>query len=262
MDWGRAKTILILSFLFLNMILGYQLWTSKSKQTELAADTTGIVEELNRVLSSKNIRLSEELPKDVPKLTEITVKFDENMKPDEKIPLKTPTTMNSILGKGTSKDVPARSEIPHLDLYQFDAIASKDGVYVFNQMYGGLPMFEVRVELFEDQGQVTKYRQTYVVVEASGEQKEQKLIPAQLAVRSLVENYLSEGSIITDVRLGYHGQIYNSQTQYMIPYWRVAIGNGDIYYVQAFNGAVEAPQNGFDNGPVADVLPKKKDADN
>jgi hypothetical protein len=28
----------------------------------------------------------------------------------------------------------------------------------------------------------------------------------------------------------------------MVPYWRVTLGNGDIYYVHAFNGAVEPPQ--------------------
>jgi regulatory protein YycI of two-component signal transduction system YycFG len=242
MDWGRAKTILILSFLFLNMILGYQLWNGKTKQTDLSADASGLVEELNQVLRSKNVRLAEELPKDVPKLKEITVKFDESMKSNEKISLRNPTTMALVLEKGTDKANNGRLEIPKLNMYQFDAITSHDGVFMLNQLYGTLPMFEVKLELYETAGKITSYRQAYVEVESSGEQKEQKVIPAQLAVRSLVENYLLEGSVITDIRLGYHGQLYNSQTQYMVPSWRIAVGNGDIYYVQAFNGAVEVPQ--------------------
>jgi regulatory protein YycI of two-component signal transduction system YycFG len=245
MDWGRAKTILILSFLFLNMILGYQLWNGKSKSTESMSDATVVMEELNQVLRSKNIRIAQEVPRDVPKLKEITVKFDENIKAAEKIPLRTPTTMTSILAKGAGKDQ-SRLEIPNLDRYQFDAITSQDGVFVLNQLFDSLPMFEVKMELYETEGKITSYRQAYVEVESGGDQKEQKVIPAQLAIRSLVENYLLQGSVITDIRLGYHGQLYNSQTQYMVPSWRVAVGNGDIYYVQAFNGAVEIPQKGVE----------------
>ncbi|MFC5450611.1 two-component system regulatory protein YycI [Paenibacillus aestuarii] len=259
MNWGRAKTILILSFLILNMILGFQMWSAKrSNQTEIAADASGTVEELNRVLRSKNIRITEDLPTDLPKMKVITVKFDENMKLDEEKPLKQPMTMTTILGKGVSKEVQARSEIPYFEMYQFDSATSKNGVYLFNQTYNKLPLFDVKVELYEHNGEITSYRQAYVEVESGVEQTEQKLIPAQLAVRSLVENYLSEGSIITDVRLGYHGQLYNSPTQPMFPHWRVTIDNGDIYYLQAFNGAVEPPQRGNDQPPFSTPEASKK----
>ncbi|UJF33343.1 hypothetical protein [Paenibacillus hexagrammi] len=87
MDWSRAKTILIVTFLTLNMILGFQLWTSSiNKQTEIAADASGTVEELNRVLRSKNIRLTDNLPTELPNIQVINVKFDENMKPGVKKP--------------------------------------------------------------------------------------------------------------------------------------------------------------------------------
>ncbi|MEW9699587.1 two-component system regulatory protein YycI [Paenibacillus sp. SI8] len=250
MNWGRAKTILIVSFLLLNIILGFQLWsTNRSNQTEIAADSSGTVEELNRVLRSKNIRLTDDLPTDLPKMKVITVRFDESFKPGDRKSLKTPMSMANILGKAASKEVQARSEIPHFDLYQFDSVTSKNGVFLFNQLYSKLPLFDVNVELKEQNGEITSYRQTYVEVESGVEQTEQKLIPAQLAVRSLVENYLNEGSIITEVRLGYHGQRYNSPTQPMFPHWRVTIDNGDIYYLQAFNGAVEPPQKGSELMP-------------
>jgi regulatory protein YycI of two-component signal transduction system YycFG len=261
MDWGRAKTILILSFLFLNMILGYQLWNGKSKSTELTSDASVVMEELNQVLRSKNIRIAQEVPKEVPKLKEITVKFDENIKGVEKIPLKNSIAMTSILAKGAGKDHQGRSEIPNLEMYQFDAITSQDGIFTLNQLFDTLPMFEVKMELYETEGKITSYRQAYVEVESGGDQKEQKVIPAQLAIRSLVENYLLEGSVITDITLGFHGQLYNTQTQYMVPSWRVAVGNGDIYYVQAFNGAVEVPQKGVEgisNGTATPGTGNKK----
>jgi hypothetical protein len=37
--------------------------------------------------------------------------------------------------------------------------------------------------------------------------------------------------------------LYNSQTQLMIPSWRVAVDNGGPYYVQAFSGAVDEPKD-------------------
>lgn len=247
MNWSRAKTILICSFLLLNIILGFQLWsTNRSNKTEIALDTSGTVEEMNRALHSKNIRLTGELPTDVMKLKVITVRYDDSMKPSEEKILKTPLSMSALLGKGASKEVQAQSEIPNFNLYQLDSAVSKNGTYVFNQLYGKLPLFDVKVELKEKNGEITSYRQAYVEVESGVEQTEQKLIPAQLAVSSLADNYLSEGSIITEVRLGYHGQPYNSQTQPMFPQWRITIDNGDLYYVQAFNGAVESPQKGSD----------------
>jgi regulatory protein YycI of two-component signal transduction system YycFG len=258
MDWGRAKTILILSFLFLNMILGLQLWESKSKQKELTTDTSGVLEELKQVLQSKNIRLAEELPKEVPKLREITVKFDESIKASEKTQLHTPMTRASVLVKTLGKDSTTRSEIPRMDSYRLDAVSSRDGVIIFNQLVSQLPMFEVKLELYEQGGEITSYRQAFVEVESGGNQKEQTVIPAHKAIRSLVEKYLPEGSVITEVKLGYHGQLYNSQTQFMIPTWRVAIDNGDIFYVQAFNGAVDEPQKdaiGAANGTSASKKP-------
>ncbi|MGO4268868.1 two-component system regulatory protein YycI [Paenibacillus sp. TAF58] len=263
MNWSRAKTILICSFLMLNLILGFQLWsTNRSNQTEIALDTSGTVEELNNALRNKNIRLTDELPTDQPKMKVITVKYDDNMKPGEQKTLKTPINMSNLLGKGASKEVQAHSEIPNFGLYQLDSAVSRNGVYVFTQLYGKIPLFDVRVELSEKNGEITSYRQAYVEVESGVEQAEQKLIPAQLAVRSLVDNYLSDGAIITEVRLGYHGQPYNSETQPMFPHWRITIDNGDIYYLQAFNGAVESPQKGSELAPFGTQADGAKTTEN
>ncbi|MDQ0891827.1 regulatory protein YycI of two-component signal transduction system YycFG [Paenibacillus sp. V4I9] len=262
MNWSRAKTILICSFLMLNMILGFQLWsTNRSNQTEIALDTSSTVEELNNALRNKNIRLMDELPTDQLKLKVITVKYDDSIKPGEQKTLKTPINMSLLLGKGASKEIQAQSEIPHFGLYQLDSMR-KNGVYVFTQLYGKLPLFDVWVELNEQNGEITSYRQAYVEVESGVEQTEQKLIPAQLAVRSLVDNYLNDGAIITEVRLGYHGQPYNSETQPMFPHWRITIDNGDIYYLQAFNGAVESPQKGSELAPFGTQVDGAKTTEN
>ncbi|MFB0847132.1 two-component system regulatory protein YycI [Paenibacillus oleatilyticus] len=244
MEWGRAKTILILSFLLLNVVLGIQLWSSRADLLDLEANAIGAAEEIQRLSKSKSIQVPPDIPKDVPKLREIVVRFDDNFNPEKAVPLAAPFKFDPLISKGSFRDVLARTGIPKIESYQFDPMTSLGGTYVFHQLYGTLPMFDVQLRLFEKNGQITSYQQGYVEVQSDVQQKEQKVITAYIALRSLIENYLPSGAVITSVRLGYHGQVYNSQTLNMWPSWRVSLGNadGDVYYVHALNGAVEGPQ--------------------
>jgi len=244
MDWGRAKLILILSFFMLNVVLGYQLWTTRSDLLEFDANTASAAEEIQRLLKSKNIQVSAEMPKEIPRLKEFVVQFDEKMKSDKRIPLGTPFKYSPLLSRGSPKDTAAKAVIPNLDAYQYDPVLSVNGVYVFHQLYNSVPMFEVKLELNEENGLITSYSQGYVEVQSESDQKEQKVISPYTVLRSLIETYFPSGSVVTSIKLGYHGQVFNSQTMFMVPYWRVVLGNGDgdIYYVNALNGAVELPQ--------------------
>jgi len=245
MDWGRAKTILILSFLLLNIILAVQLGSSRS---DLLNDfgtnpEAQAQEELQRLMKLNNIQLPSDIPKETPKLKEIVAKFDERSNPDKAMMLTSPFKFDPLINKGTFKDMLAKTGIPYTESYQFDPVASRTGAYVFHQLYGSLPMFEVQLELLEKDGVVTSYKQGYVEVQSEDVQKEQTVISPYVVLASLIENYLPPGSVITGVRLGYHGQVYNSQTMYMVPSWRVSLSGGDPYFIHAINGAVEAPQN-------------------
>ncbi|MCR8634849.1 two-component system regulatory protein YycI [Paenibacillus radicis (ex Xue et al. 2023)] len=242
MDWGRAKTILILSFLLLNLVLGFQLWTTRSDLLEFDANTASATEEIQRLLKSKNIQVSAEMPKEVPRLQEIEVRFDEKMKSDKQITLDAPFKYSPLMSKGSTKDAAVKASIPYMENYQYDPVLSTNGTYVFHQLYRSLPMFEVKLELIEQNGMVAAYRQEYVEVTSEGDQKEQKVISPYTVLRSLIETYFPSGTVVSSIKLGYHGQDYNTQTRFMVPYWRVALGNGDIYYVHALNGAVEPPQ--------------------
>ncbi|MCS7463081.1 two-component system regulatory protein YycI [Paenibacillus doosanensis] len=244
MDWGRAKTILILSFFLLNMVLGYQLWTTRSDLLEFDANTASAAEEIQKLIKSKNIQISTEIPKDVPKLKEIVVNFDDKYTSNQLIPLETPFKYSPLLSRSGARETAPKTGIPNMDKYQYDPILSTNGTYVFHQLYGSLPMFEVRLELKEQDGMIVGYRQGYAEVKPESDQKEQKVISPYMVLRSLIENYFPSGTVVTSIKLGYHGQVFNSQTMFMVPYWRVTIGNGedDIYYVHALNGAVDPPQ--------------------
>ncbi len=242
LDWDRAKSILIVSFLLLNAILGYQLWSTDSKTKEFATDESMMMEELNRIMWLKKITIVNELPKDIPELSEITVKYQETVTSTKAFTIKTPTTMISILSKMADKNIQAQINIPHFDSYRLDSVTSKGVTFIFNQLHEQYPMFDVNTSLFEEDGLITTYVQSYVEVIANETNQKQKVIPASVAVRNLVENYLEEGAVINDIKLGYHGQIYDSQTQFMLPSWRVVLNGGDMYYIQAFNGSIEFVQ--------------------
>lgn len=246
MDWGRAKTILLLSFLFLNVILGYQLWMREMKEVELAVDTEEIIEETNRMLVARNIQTPNGIPAEAPKLKEITLRLSDAYKSDVMRMLPTPIHFSQFMEKLLPREQAIRLDIPRIEEYQFDAIASKRGVYVMHQQYGSFPLFDVKLELVEEDGQIIGYKQAYAEIEQGSEQKdlkEQKVIFAHIAIRSLAENYLDSGTVITDIRLGYHGQQFDSPILYMMPYWRVATSTGETYYIHGFDGSVEAPQN-------------------
>lgn len=245
MDWGRAKTILILSFLSLNLLLGFQLWTSRADQWDSTTGLTGATEELDKLLLSKRITIKNEIPKDVPRLKGFTVQFDEKFKFDETLYFREPFAWDSVPQRSPSRENFLKQYIEKADAYQADPVTSGDGIHRFYQMYGQYPIFDIRLELVEEKGNITAFRQVYVDVQAHEEQTEaveQRVISAQTAVHSLAENYLEEGTHIIEIRLGYHGQLYNSPTQFMLPSWRIVTDKREIYYFNALNGTVDILQ--------------------
>jgi regulatory protein YycI of two-component signal transduction system YycFG len=239
MEWKRAKTILILSFLCLNILLAYQLWINENNQAGADFETNEITEETHELLKSKGIRIEKEIPKETPTLSEITVRFHDSL--NEEILLNTPVKNNLILNKSEFRERLAE-EIEHIEFYQLDSVRSSQETHVMNQLYAGLPMFEVNLVLYNKNNEIYAYTQSFVDIETGDEQRGQRILSAYKAVSFLTENYLPINTVIKDVSLGYHGQIYNSESQVLAPKWRIAMEGGDIYYVHGINGAVEVPQ--------------------
>ena len=239
MDWGRAKMVLILSFLFLNLLLGYQMWVTRWDPTLLNSDMSAFKEQTKQILVSKNIKVLHTIPKDVPKLNQISIKFADNNQNPKLVTLPVPIAYTNFIAKNSLRDFAPKADIPNADQYKLDQGLIKTDVIVFNQMHENVPLFDVTLQLFASKAEITGYKQTFVEVQSGGEQKAQKVISAYTAVRSLVENYLPNGSVITDIQLGYHGQRFDSETQPLLPFWRIVLEKGAPYYVQAFSGAVE-----------------------
>lgn len=245
MNWGRAKTILILAFLFLNVLLGYQLWADRFSPTASERDSASLVEETKKLLESKQIRVVPAIPKDTPKLSTINVRYPEGFREPKEVVLPKPIRFISLLSRATLREIETKTSIGRFSAYHLDSSLSKENVHIFHQLYRELPMFDVTLQLFAENGEITGYKQTYVEVKSGGGPEDpsgQKIISAYTAVRTLAESYLSEGAVITDIKLGYHGQLFDSEDQTFVPSWRITLSDGEPYYVHAFTGAVEAIQ--------------------
>ncbi|MBO9608800.1 MAG: two-component system regulatory protein YycI [Paenibacillaceae bacterium] len=242
MDWSRAKTILIVSFFFLNVLLGYQLWAVRFDQSTSAADKKSLIEETNKLLESKNIRVLTKVPEETPLMKQLTVKLDEKSRNPAVVALTTPLRVSGMPGKSGFRDLLAKAKVPHAALYSADPAISTEIVYMLHQNEQNVPLFDATLQLFVSGGEISGYKQTYVEVQSGGEQKEQKVISAYTAIRALAEK-IPDGSIITDIKLGYHGQQYDSETQVLLPYWRVLLAEGNPIYIKAYNGEIEGLQS-------------------
>ncbi|MEO3945767.1 two-component system regulatory protein YycI [Gorillibacterium sp. CAU 1737] len=240
MDWGRAKSVLIVSFLLLNIVLGFQLYNSRWDKT--ASQNTAVIrEETLKLLDSRNIRIAvKKVPKDTPKLRAVYSR--EKINHDDPVKVESPFNASTLLRNSPSEKAMEEAGIENPGAYESDAATSVKGEKrVYYQMVDDLPLFDVSLVLAEENGKITGYKQAYVEVQSGVDVQEQEVISAYTALRSLAENTQETNYSIVDIQLGYHGQKFNTETQYMLPSWRIMRDNGDIYYVQAYTGAVEQP---------------------
>lgn len=250
MEWGRAKTILIVAFLMLNLLLGYQLWESKLKLLGKSSEIELIAEEVRSIAESKNIKIDAVVPTETPRMNEITVTFGEEGIIASEVEFESPYPYTTFL---TGSEIWKRiaEHIPNADEYRMDPFTSGprsngSGMIVLHQLADGYPMFDVRLELIYVDEQVVSYRQNYVEIQEAEQLTDQKVLSAYLAIGRLVENFLQPGKIITDVQLGYHGQLFDTETQVLAPMWRIMTSDHEIYYVHAINGSVETPGKGIE----------------
>lgn len=242
MDWSRAKSILIISFLCLNLLLFYQLWININNHAGTDLSYTELSEETYQLLNNKNIQLDSSIPKETPSLSEITVRMNEWMLSNPEVQLQHSIKDTALLSKSQLEKV-LREEIFQADQYTMDTVISNQERYVLNQQYNELPMFGISLYLYHHNGEIVSYSQDYVEMVIEDEEfKEQRVFNAYNAVYILAQHYLEPGSVIVDISLGYYGQHYNSAIRVLAPQWRIVIEGGDIYYVHGINGAVQPPQ--------------------
>ncbi|PLT47978.1 hypothetical protein B8V81_0110 [Paenibacillus pasadenensis] len=75
MDWGRAKSVLILAFLLLNLLLGYQLWGDVRERVQPSSNSAELSPETLAALKAKRVAFSGVIPKETPELHDLTYRY-------------------------------------------------------------------------------------------------------------------------------------------------------------------------------------------
>lgn len=243
MDWRRAKSVLIFSFLMLNLLLGYQLWLEYRERLNTVVDWTSLPPETQQVMHDKNIQMDDnaKIPTETPVLSELTYTFKERATNslNERVVIESmPETQ--IVFYEDELDEALSHVIPGLNLFTLDQMGNRDGVFVFNRMVGMWPLFDIHLELFHSEQKIKAYAQDVIEIKPADDDKEQQVLPAAQALAKVIERNLPAGSIIKEIRLGFHGEIFDdAETQVSSPTWRVLLENGEeVYYVNAISAEV------------------------
>ncbi|HIW33364.1 MAG TPA: two-component system regulatory protein YycI [Candidatus Paenibacillus intestinavium] len=236
MDWSRAKSALIFSFLMLNLLLGYQLWSEVRTEVNANANTAELPADKLQLMQQKKITLSTNLPSETPRMGDLTYLLQsDSMENRKAAPINPPVDSSVVfISKQLTKSL--GDLIPDLSEYAYDVHSSRDGVFVLQRMVNGRPMFQTKLELYNSNLKITAFLQDRVEITGTGE--EQQVLSASKIVSSLIESYLENGVVIVDIQLGYYGQIFDSEVQVATPAWRVMLDDSKVYYVDAISGEV------------------------
>ncbi|NLM51404.1 MAG: hypothetical protein GX197_01055 [Firmicutes bacterium] len=277
MDLSKAKTLLIVAFLGLNIFLGYKVWTNPKSLRQGHVLTNEQIEEARDLLQAYGFHLQTSIPKQIPQLALLHVArytrplsfwlnifFPECEVQERSIGQErlyacehgilmifdngrvtykakdSPTTIMES-SKALAERYLREKNLWHHSL-RFDQVIT-EGVkenFRFIQTYQGFPLFFCVTEVYLVDGSVTDVKIDRVVPLRFAQQ-EVTVISALTAI----EKFVAEGAqhftnkTIVDISLGYYSQDYNASRWEVAPVWRIAAADGKAFYVNAFSGETE-----------------------
>lgn len=250
MDWSRAKTILILSFLCLNLFLAYQLWEERQNQGIEGQISQLQIDELKQRLRNASIGFDEEdIPEEMPDMSNIRVsieKLDQQDFPPQvslvewenqklTVALDEPLQLTAQLAEN-ERTIVLSSLVPRINHYVYDPVISSQLRWVYVQQIHDYPVFSSRLLFYLNHEGVIGYEQQYYIPEEIGVSR--PVVSAYSALAALLEQRLLEGGEeIVQVSLGYYVERLDENVQFLVPAWRVVHTQG-IHYVNGFTGMV------------------------
>ncbi|RCX15611.1 regulatory protein YycI of two-component signal transduction system YycFG [Fontibacillus phaseoli] len=244
MDWGRAKNVLIYAFLLLNLVLGYQLWNDLQEQADSNPDFTSLESSIQKSMDDKRIKVLAKIPTETPELPKISYRFVNGGQSEDMVDLQTPVDSRLIY---TPKELASamKTSLPDIGNYRYDEAASRSraGEFVLHPLVDGKwPLFKIELKLYYSNQKIISYRDQVIEIGGLEGEKRQRVLSASKALGNLIENFLPEGSVVTEIELGYYGEVFNSDAHLpAAPAWRFILESGKEYYVQGISGDVISP---------------------
>jgi regulatory protein YycI of two-component signal transduction system YycFG len=274
LDWKKTKSIFILTFLVLNLFLGYQLYLKndlnnieylseqpleeklaisniayqdkipkyKDKQTLISAQRYEFTEE-EKELDSKDISLEEEFSTDITLHYALTKPLN--------LPKKDTKDLIAELEKFLEENVTRGKDYTY---FKWD---KEQNIIWFNQNYFEKPIFYnssnfeklegseldyqapngmIKFEL-DEKGNLSKFTQTYLNIMRQGGYQE-IITPKKALERILDTSYLKKGHKIYDIQLGYYSLVAIGDLQVYAPTWFIETEKGQ-YLVNATDSSIQ-----------------------
>ncbi len=257
MDWSRTKTIFIITFLILDLFLGYQFIEKRNNsQFDVISDST-----IEEKLDADGITYGD-LPKEATKA--VYVGGESRVFEEEEI--RRLTNQKIFISKGKQivssfrqdvllKDITSSTQLmedlkPYiLDMnkYIFSNEDKKTNTLIFFQSYDGRAIYNnvssmLRIHI-NAKKEAVSYEQTMLTHLEKYDEKQENL-SAIKAIETLYDkSLLKSGDHITSVELGYYAPVDFTASQVLTPTWHVIISNKTDYYINAFEGKIINNEN-------------------
>lgn len=251
MDWSRAKTIFIITFLILDIFLAYQMIVQKNENAYDILKETSIDEKL----AADEIQLNG-LPEGPTKEFYVEANIKEFIEgtldylPNQKVTYINDTLIQSSITTPypliKDWDPKAIDEFIKVNVFQgsnykFWDYNEKTHIVTYYQTYNAKMFYENssgKLELkLNDDNQIVSYTQT--LLEDIHEVKEQEILTAYEAIVILYnKHHIRTGDEITNIELGYRTLVPIQSLQLLAPTWKITINNEENYYVNAVEGHI------------------------
>lgn len=254
MDWSKTKSVFIVTFLILNIFLGYQL-VQKRDSSQLDVITELTIEEN---LANEDIKF-EALPKEPKELSYISGKVkifaedDVKSLKNQKVNLETAGVLKSVFDDPIKISLTDQVKIQqfakdHLldgEKYTVWSVDEETGTIVLVQQHNNYKVFGQSLNIsgviylyVNDDHEAISYEQT-LIPEFEEHELEKLITPIQTLGNLLNNNHLKSGSHVTKVEIGYYPLVpYSSESQLLAPTWHVVIDDETDIYVNAIEGQI------------------------
>ncbi|WP_078593355.1 two-component system regulatory protein YycI [Evansella clarkii] len=257
MDWSRTKTIFIITFLFLNVFLGYQFAEIRSAENigvQTESTFQDLIEEYNIEFEIEEAEetLTGSPISGIPRGIPLNVLEEEYASQSAELinetlhsVLETPyqLTENDISG---SVNAFLEQYVYSGQEYHLAGFNEEEGYLGLHQTYEGRPIghYEAGPDhirlMVNEELEITDYYQTYMVFNEEG-QEEDLLTPQQVIEILINNNYISEldNAVIREAMLGYYSLLETrADFRFYIPMWRIRV-NDEFFYISAIEGEVQ-----------------------
>src|SRR5690625_2783548 len=258
MNWEQIKTLLILSFLILNIYLFIQFLDKKERED------IGVLEQEQSTIEEQLVTESityNELPDEENEETYISVqqkKFTNKMLESIDVEKKqTPFLLNEyfLLSKFDARlKIEEDIKIEELEEF-FTELVFAPGEYSFwhwNEQLNAIIFFQKQMDrtiyfnqngmvlLFLNSNNELMYYTQTMLGEAEPLSEKRDLIKPLQAIETLYKrNELNQGDHITSVKIGFHSRVpYEGGVHVFAPIWKVNVNNNKDYFVNAIEGTV------------------------